>query len=195
MLVGTKTKRPIPLHMKYDPDCQVPLCQLVSDADPNLADETPLQEIHAYIEAENKRLEHEFCQLILTISGLKVQCYLILEDIGPELSRTVIVSTKLDTKIPQFACPSDVEDFLSPPASTLDGTILGESPFSQQCFLKELVLEKIQLPVILVSSLAETFLSKLVKLVLKDEDIPQLEGSESSVQVPGYSITTPWTSL
>lgn len=49
--------------------------------------------------------------------------------IDPELSRTVIVSTKLDTKIPQFARSSDVEVFLSPPASTLDGFILGDSPF------------------------------------------------------------------
>lgn len=47
----------------------------------------------------------------------------------PELSRTVIVSTKLDTKIPQFARSSDVEVFLAPPACTLDGFILGDSPF------------------------------------------------------------------
>ncbi|CAI8614759.1 unnamed protein product [Vicia faba] len=49
--------------------------------------------------------------------------------IGPELSRTVVVPTKLDTKIPQFACPSDVEVFLLPPTSTLDGCILGDLPF------------------------------------------------------------------
>lgn len=49
--------------------------------------------------------------------------------IDPELSRTVIVSTKLDTKILQFARSSDVEVFLSPPACTLDGFILGDSPF------------------------------------------------------------------
>ena len=53
--------------------------------------------------------------------------YLI--QIDPELLRTVIVSTKLDTKIPQFARSSDVEVFLSPPACTLDGFILGDSPF------------------------------------------------------------------
>lgn len=41
----------------------------------------------------------------------------------------MIVSTKLDTKIPQFARASDVEVFLSPPASTLDGFILGVTPF------------------------------------------------------------------
>lgn len=49
--------------------------------------------------------------------------------IDPELSRTVVVSTKLDTKIPQFARASDVEVFLSPPSSVLDGFMLGDSPF------------------------------------------------------------------
>lgn len=39
------------------------------------------------------------------------------------------MSTKLDTKIPQFARSSDVEVFLRPPACTLDGCILGDSPF------------------------------------------------------------------
>ena len=39
------------------------------------------------------------------------------------------MSTKLDTKIPQFARASDVEVFLSPPARALDGFILGDSPF------------------------------------------------------------------
>lgn len=53
----------------------------------------------------------------------------ILLQIDPELSRTVIVSTKLDTKIPQFARSSDVEVFLLPPSCTLDGIILGDSPF------------------------------------------------------------------
>lgn len=55
--------------------------------------------------------------------------YIWLLQIDPELSRTIIVSTKLDTKIPQFARSSDVEVFLSPPACTLDGFILGDSPF------------------------------------------------------------------
>ncbi|CAA2964699.1 dynamin ARC5 isoform X1 [Olea europaea subsp. europaea] len=53
----------------------------------------------------------------------------IVMQIDPELSRTVIVSTKLDTKIPQFARASDVDVFLSPPACTLDGFMLGDSPF------------------------------------------------------------------
>lgn len=58
---GTKTRRPITLHMKYDPDCHSPLCRLVSDSDPALAQEKSLQDIQAYIEAENMRLEKEPC--------------------------------------------------------------------------------------------------------------------------------------
>ncbi|KAL7001951.1 ARP2/3 actin-organizing complex subunit Arc5 [Sarracenia purpurea var. burkii] len=188
---GTKTRRPITLHMKYNPDCHSPRCRLLSDSDPSLAQDKSLQEIQAYIEAENMRLEHEPCQFsakeiiirveykyspnltIIDTPGLvapapgrknralqgqaraveslvraKMQhkefIILCLEDcndwinattrrvvmqIDPELSRTVIVSTKLDTKIPQFACASDVEVFLSPPACTLDGFMLGDSPF------------------------------------------------------------------
>jgi len=57
-----------------------------------------------------------------------IVAYLFLQ-IDPELSRTVIVSTKLDTKIPQFARSSDVEVFLRPPACTWDGCLLGDSPF------------------------------------------------------------------
>ncbi|XP_052881393.1 dynamin-like protein ARC5 isoform X1 [Gossypium arboreum] len=189
---GTKTRRPITLHMSYDPLCDVPLCYLVSDDDPTLAHEKSLADIQAYIEAENMRLEREPCQFsakeiiikvkykhcpnltIIDTPGLiapaparknralqqsqaravesivrkKMQhkefIILCLEDcsdwsnamtrrvvmqIDPELSRTVVVSTKLDTKIPQFARSSDVEVFLSPPACTLDGFILGDSPF------------------------------------------------------------------
>ncbi|PIA47559.1 hypothetical protein AQUCO_01400301v1 [Aquilegia coerulea] len=188
---GTKTRRPITLHMKYNPDSEVPLCRLVSDNDPTIAEEKSLHEIQAYIEAENMRLENEPCQFsskeiiirveykycpnltIIDTPGLtaptpgrrnrslqgqarsveslvraKMQhkefIILCLEDcsdwsnattrrvvmqIDPELSRTVIVSTKLDTKIPQFARSSDVEVFLRPPACTLDGCMLGDSPF------------------------------------------------------------------
>ncbi|KAL7235909.1 hypothetical protein ACSBR1_019235 [Camellia fascicularis] len=188
---GTKTRRPITLHMKYNPDSHSPLCHLLSDSEPFLPQQKSLQEIQAYIEAENMRLELEPCQFsakeiiirveykycpnltIIDTPGLiapapgrknrslqgqaravdslvraKMQhkefIILCLEDcndwinattrrvvmqIDPELSRTVIVSTKLDTKIPQFARASDVEVFLSPPASTLDGFMLGDSPF------------------------------------------------------------------
>ncbi|KAL3515566.1 hypothetical protein ACH5RR_022468 [Cinchona calisaya] len=188
---GTKTRRPITLHMKYNPECDSPLCHLLSDSDPCIDQQLSLQEIQTYIEAENMRLEKEPCQFsakeiiirveykycpnlsIIDTPGLvapapgrknralqaqaraveslvraKMQhkefIILCLEDcndwsnattrrvvmqIDPELSRTVVVATKLDTKIPQFARASDVEVFLSPPASTLDGFMLGDSPF------------------------------------------------------------------
>lgn len=188
---GTKTRRPITLHMKFNPDCDSPLCHLLSDSDPSIAQEKSLQELQAYIEAENMRLEHEPCQFsakeiiikveykycpnltIIDTPGLvapapgrknralqaqaraveslvraKMQhkefIILCLEDcndwsnattrrvvmqIDPELARTVVVSTKLDTKIPQFARASDVEVFLSPPVCVLDGFMLGDSPF------------------------------------------------------------------
>ncbi|KAL3620910.1 ARP2/3 actin-organizing complex subunit Arc5 [Castilleja foliolosa] len=188
---GTKTRRPITLHLKFNPDCHTPLCHLLSESDPSVSQEKSLQEIQAYIEAENMRLERESYQFsskeiiirieykycpnltIIDTPGLiapaparknralqnqaraveslvraKMQhkefIILCLEDcsdwsnattrrlvmqIDPELSRTVVVSTKLDTKIPQFARASDVEVFLSPPASTLDGFMLGDSPF------------------------------------------------------------------
>ncbi|CAN6476158.1 unnamed protein product [Victoria cruziana] len=188
---GTKTRRPITLHMKYDALCEEPLCHLVSEGDPAQSEEKSLDEIQAYIEAENMRLERDACQFstkeitirveykycpnltIIDTPGLvapapgrknrmlqaqaraveslvreKMQhrefIILCLEDcsdwsnattrrvvmqIDPELSRTVVVSTKLDTKILQFARSSDVEVFLKPPVRTLDGSILGGSPF------------------------------------------------------------------
>ena len=49
--------------------------------------------------------------------------------VDPNLSRTVVVSTKLDTRIPQFARPHDVEMFLRPPSRLLEPTMLGGSPF------------------------------------------------------------------
>lgn len=42
---GTKTRRPITLHMKYDPQCEVPVCHLMSDDDPAFVQEKPLHEI------------------------------------------------------------------------------------------------------------------------------------------------------
>lgn len=47
----------------------------------------------------------------------------------PDLARTVVVSTKLDTRIPQFARAADVEMFLRPPPRLVDGNLLGETPF------------------------------------------------------------------
>lgn len=49
--------------------------------------------------------------------------------VDPSLTRTVVVSTKLDTRIPQFARPHDVEMYLRPPARLLEPTMLGGSPF------------------------------------------------------------------
>ncbi|XP_039835821.1 dynamin-like protein ARC5 isoform X2 [Panicum virgatum] len=53
----------------------------------------------------------------------------VVMQVDPDLARTVLVSTKLDTKIPQFARPSDVEVFLHPPICVLDVSLLGDSPF------------------------------------------------------------------
>jgi hypothetical protein len=49
--------------------------------------------------------------------------------VDPTLSRTVLVSTKLDTRIPQFSTPSDVEAFLHAPGLTNDLSMLGGTPF------------------------------------------------------------------
>ena len=71
----------------------------------------------------------------LVVNKMKVQDYIILcvedtmdwkhgatrevvQKADPDLSRTVIVNTKLDTKIPQFGSPSDICDFLR--ASVID---------------------------------------------------------------------------
>ncbi|GAB2246032.1 hypothetical protein Droror1_Dr00001525 [Drosera rotundifolia] len=188
---GTKTRRPVTLHMKYNEECVGPVCGIVDEEGNGVVKEKSLEEIQAYIQSENLRLENEACQFspkeiiirveykycpnltIIDTPGLiaaapgrknsslqgqargveslvraKMQhkefIILCLEDcsdwsnattrkvvmqVDPELSRTIIVSTKLDTKIPQFSCASDVEVFLSPAESTLDGFILGGSPF------------------------------------------------------------------
>lgn len=50
--------------------------------------------------------------------------------VDPTLSRTVVVSTKFDTRIPQFATAADADAFLHPSASQLGGAqMLGGSPF------------------------------------------------------------------
>lgn len=48
--------------------------------------------------------------------------------VDPTLSRTVLVSTKLDTRIPQFATPNDVDTFLRAPGLQ-DTNMLGGAPF------------------------------------------------------------------
>jgi len=185
---GTKTRRPITLHMKYNPACILPQCYLITEDFGE--QEVTLEELQDYIETENARLdaegqfwskeivvkiEYKFCPNLTIIdtpglisaapgkrnsalqsSARQVEAmvrakmdhpeYIILclEDsndwsnattrrlvmqVDPNLHRTVVVSTKLDTRIPQFARPSDVEMFLRPPARLLEPSILGGSPF------------------------------------------------------------------
>lgn len=52
-----------------------------------------------------------------------------LAQTDPTLARTVMVSTKLDTRIPQFARGQDVDLFLHPPGRQLEPSMLGGSPF------------------------------------------------------------------
>ena len=55
--------------------------------------------------------------------------YLDGPQVDPHLSRSVVVSTKLDTRLPQFARGSDVELFLRPPGRLLEPGMLGGCPF------------------------------------------------------------------
>ncbi len=52
-----------------------------------------------------------------------------LLQVDPHLSRTVVVSTKLDTRLPQFARGSDVDMFLHPAGRLLEPGMLGGCPF------------------------------------------------------------------
>ncbi|KDD75239.1 dynamin, partial [Helicosporidium sp. ATCC 50920] len=158
---GTKTRRPITLHMKYDGSCVQPRCYAVSE---EFGESTlSLEEMRSHIEAENTRLEREgafwakemvfkieykFCPNLTIIdtpgllsaapgrrhaeaqasaraveamvrSKMEQREYILLclEDCNdwanattrrlvmqadPALARTVLVSTKLDTRVPQF---------------------------------------------------------------------------------------------
>lgn len=49
--------------------------------------------------------------------------------VDPELRRTVLVSTKFDTRIPQFSRAADVELFIKPSKVTLEANPLGGGPF------------------------------------------------------------------
>ncbi len=62
----------------------------------------------------------------MTEPGYQHPCCL---QIDPHLSRSVVVSTKLDTRLPQFARGSDVEMFLRPPGRLLEPGMLGGCPF------------------------------------------------------------------
>ena len=183
---GTKTRRPIALHMKYNAACSQPVCYLTNDA--GLEERMSLDEIQEYITKENARLEadptrcfdhreicirveYRYCPNMVMVDtpGLintgvnggnggrismnaherahaqaakeaenlvlnKMKCpeYIILcvedttdwnhattralvEQADPHLSRTVIVNTKLDTKLLQFADAADVQDFIAAP--------------------------------------------------------------------------------
>eukprot|EP00793_Prasinoderma_coloniale_P002129 PRCOL_00002637-RA len=186
---GTKTRRPITLHMQYNGMCENPQCFLVNDD--GVEAEHTLDELREYIEEENQRLEGEatpfwekeiiikieykYCpnltiidtpgliaaapgrrnhrmqtqsklveQMVMRKMKQKEYIMLCLEDssdwsnattrslvmnVDPDLQRTVIVSTKFDTRIPQFSRSSDIELFMRPPAHMLETTILGGSPF------------------------------------------------------------------
>jgi GTPase SAR1 family protein len=174
---GTKTRRPVALRMQYNPSCLEPSCFLTLDN--GKEEPRSLEDIQAYIEAENKRLERDptrcfdpreinirmeyrYCPNMILIdtpgmihapkgkhltpqqrvlarasreaeelilSKIKCEDYIILcvEDTtdwkhattrnvvmqaDPELSRTVLVTTKLDTKLPQFSESVDLDDFI-----------------------------------------------------------------------------------
>lgn len=49
--------------------------------------------------------------------------------VDPELRRSVLVSTKFDTRIPQFSRAADVELFIKPSRATIEATPLGGGPF------------------------------------------------------------------
>jgi hypothetical protein len=46
---GTKTRRPITLHMKYGPHCESPSCYLLSDDDPSLSHQMSLPQIQVLV--------------------------------------------------------------------------------------------------------------------------------------------------
>lgn len=58
---GTKTRRPITLHMKYDPLSESPSCYLLSDDDPTIAHPKSLQDIQVF----NSLCKSSSCQCSL----------------------------------------------------------------------------------------------------------------------------------
>ena len=187
---GTKTRRPIALHMKYNASAVEPVCYLINEENDDSELEMSLYELQEHIESENRRLEAEggfwskdivakieykFCPnltivdtpgLIAAAPGrrssttqssaravesvargkMEQQDHIILclEDSSdwsnattrrvvmqadPELRRTVLVATKLDTRLPQFSRASDVEQFLRPQKQLVSPNLLGGGPF------------------------------------------------------------------
>ncbi len=53
----------------------------------------------------------------------------LVMSIDPDLKRSVLVSTKLDTRIPQFSRGSDVDLFIRPPSNLVCNTVLSGGPF------------------------------------------------------------------
>jgi GTPase SAR1 family protein len=190
---GTKTRRPIALHMRYNPECMQPVCYLTNDVT-GREQQMSLEEIQTFIASENHRIEvdptrcfdhreivvrveYRYCPNMvmvdtpglisagvthgsdekrrpgerpsrnpherahaqasreaenLVLTKMKSPEYIILciedttdwkhattrslvELADPNLSRTVLVSTKLDTKLSQFTEAEDIEDFVAGP--------------------------------------------------------------------------------
>ena len=83
----------------------------------------------------------------------------------PDLRRTVVVSTKFDTRIPQFARAADVEMFMHPPRHLLDSpAMLGGGPFfTRPCQAEELVCP--ETPCFARTTTSERRLSNASKLI------------------------------
>ena len=191
---GTKTRRPIALHMRYNPECMQPVCYLTNDVT-GREQQMSLEEIQTFIASENNRIEsdptrcfdhreivvrveYRYCPNMvmvdtpglisagashgsgddrrrpgdrpsrnsherahaqaareaenLVLTKMKSPEYIILciedttdwkhattrslvELADPNLSRTVLVSTKLDTKLGQFTEAEDIDDFVAGP--------------------------------------------------------------------------------
>ncbi|GJN13647.1 hypothetical protein PR202_gb00373 [Eleusine coracana subsp. coracana] len=159
---GTKTRRPVALHLRFNPRCDEPQCRLLAgprdsadgDDDAGVTGRPmPLADIQCLsFHTENAQTLAIFhmqtqASAVESLVRAKIQhketIILCLEDcsdwsnvttrrvvmqVDPDLARTVLLSTKLDTKIPQFARSSDVEVFLHPANCVLDA-LLGDSPF------------------------------------------------------------------
>ncbi|KAM0868113.1 hypothetical protein ACQ4PT_041542 [Festuca glaucescens] len=141
---GTKTRRPIALHLRFNPSCHSPNCRLLAGSGEGGAEDDaaasdramPLADIQSQacaVEAlVRAKIQHKET-IILCLEDCSdwsnATTRRVVMQVDPDLARTVLVSTKLDTKIPQFARASDVEVFLHPPTCVLDGSLLGDSPF------------------------------------------------------------------
>lgn len=90
---GTKTRRPIALHMKYNASCTHPRCFLLDDH--GVHRDVSLEDLREFIESENQRLntanqfqnkdiviriEYRFCPNLTIIDTPGVQCLASLSD-------------------------------------------------------------------------------------------------------------------